>query len=222
MARATRKTAGLSVVRPAAASKPRPRVDHAARRADYLRAAAKVFLAQGAGASMISVADAAGAAKPVFYRVFDSRSELIEAFFQHIHDTILETQKGEWDGYGWALKVLYLEAKKDPEIFLVALKTFRGDPEFEPWREKLMALVAKQALNFFNPDDGAPAGGRSRGQRASRTLTCMFFDTLVSWLENRDGLTDEQRFKWWGRIIREWRKATREAFQLDAPGKPDR
>ena len=32
-------------------------------------------------------------------------------------------------------------------------------------------------------------------------------------------LSDEARFIWWGRIVREWRKATREAFQLDAPGK---
>ena len=48
----------------------------------------------------------------------------------------------------------------------------------------------------------------------------LMFDTLVVWLEDSDGLTDEKRFVWYGRIIREWRKATREAYDLDPPGKP--
>ncbi|HEX5006304.1 MAG TPA: helix-turn-helix domain-containing protein [Hyphomonadaceae bacterium] len=195
----------------------KPRVDREARKADYLRAAAKAFLAKGAQASMQDVADAAGAPKPVFYRIFPSRADLIESFYQHIHDAIVQTQQGQWDGYGWALRVLYAEAKKEPEIFLVALKTFRGDPALEPWREKLFDLVSTQSMGFFRPSNGAPPGGDERGLRASRTLTSMGFDTLVSWLEDSDGLSDEKRFAWWGRIVKEWRKATREAFELDGP-----
>ena len=45
----------------------------------------------------------------------------------------------------------------------------------------------------------------------------MQFDVLVAWLEGKDGLTDEQRFKWYGRIVRAWRHATREAYDLDGP-----
>lgn len=215
MARSARKSANLTVVR-SDPPRTRPRVDHEARRADYLRAAAAVFLARGASASMQDVSDAAGAPKPVFYRVYASRTELIDAFFTHVHDVIVETQQGEWDGYGWALKVVYIEAKKDPEIFLCVLKTFRGDPDFEEQRERLVNLVNKQAMYFFVPTEGAPPGGVRRGQKAARTLTTMYFDTLVSWLENRDGLDDAARFKWWGRIIKEWRRATREAYQLDS------
>jgi AcrR family transcriptional regulator len=202
----------------------KPRVDREARKADYLRAAARAFLAKGAQASMQDVADAAGAPKPVFYRIFPSRADLIESFYQHIHDAIVETQQGQWDGYGWALRVLYAEAKKEPEIFLVALKTFRGDPALEPWRERLFDLISTQAMGFFHPTEGAPPGGEARALRASRTLTSMGFDTLVSWLEDSDGLSDEKRFIWWGRIVKEWRKATREAFELDAveaPAKAD-
>ena len=70
----------------------KPRVDKEARKADYLRAAAKAFLAKGAAASMQDVADSAGAPKPVFYRIFPSRSDLIESFFQHVHDVIIELQ----------------------------------------------------------------------------------------------------------------------------------
>jgi AcrR family transcriptional regulator len=195
----------------------KPRVDREARKADYLRAAARAFLAKGAQASMQDVADAAGAPKPVFYRIFPSRSDLIESFYQHVYGVIVETQQGQWDGYGWALRVLYLEAKKEREIFLVALKTFRGDPALEPWREKLFDLASTQAKGFFHPSEGAPPDGEERALRASRTLTSMGFDTLVSWLEDSDGLSDEKRFAWWGRIVREWRKATREAFDLDPP-----
>jgi AcrR family transcriptional regulator len=204
---------------PQAASRAKPRVDKEARKADYLRAAAKAFLAKGASASMQDVADAAGAPKPVFYRIFPSRADLIESFFQHVHDVMLETQTGKWDDYGWALRVLYLEAKKEPEIFLVALKTFRGNPALEPLREKLLALMYAQAAGFFQPAEGAPAGAVDRVAKASKTMNSLAFDTLVAWLEDSDGLSDEKRFVWYGRIVREWRKATREAYELDPPEK---
>jgi AcrR family transcriptional regulator len=204
-------------------SRAKPRVDKAARKAEYLRAAARAFLTRGASASMQDVADAAGAPKPVFYRIFPSRADLIESLFAHVHETLVKTQQGKWDGYGWALRVLYLEARKDPEIFLVVLKTFRGDPALEPMREKLLGLVHAQAAGFFAPADGAPPGPPDRTARASRTMTSLMFDTLVAWLENTDGLTDEKRFVWYGRIIREWRLATRDAYDLDppAPAKSD-
>ncbi|MBI1361013.1 MAG: TetR family transcriptional regulator [Alphaproteobacteria bacterium] len=217
MAKARTPSLGATGRMGARAGSPKPRVDKIARKADYLRAAARVFLSSGSSASMQEVADAAGAPKPVFYRVFPSRAELIDAFFQHVHDTIVETQKGKWDGYGWALRVLYLEAKKDPEIFLVVLKVFRGDPTWEPWRQKLLHLVNKQAETVFRPAEGAPPGGDKRAIAAARTVNAWVFEVLVSWLEDDDGLTDEARFAWWGRIVREWRLATREAFELNAP-----
>jgi hypothetical protein len=42
-------------------------------------------------------------------------------------------------------------------------------------------------------------------------------DAPVAWLEDNDGLTDEKRFVWRGRIVREWCLVTREAYELDAP-----
>lgn len=212
MSRTAQRTVGRE-----APLRPRPRVDREARKADYLRAAARAFLAKGASASMQDVADAAGTPKPVFYRIFPSRAEVIDAFYQHISDAIVQTQQGQWDGYGWALRVLYLEARKEPEIFLVALKIFRGDPALEPWRLRLLDLIERQAMGFFQPSEGAPHGADARAVRASGTMSSMMFDTLVAWLEDRDGLSDEKRFVWWGRMIREWRKASREAFELDGP-----
>ena len=208
---------------PKSAPRSKPRVDKEARKADYLRAAARAFLARGAAASMQDVADAAGAPKPVFYRIFPSRADLIDALFLHVQETLLKSQQGKWDGYGWALRVFYLEAKKDPEIFLAALKTFRGDPTLAHHRERLQGMVHAQATNFFQPSEGAPPGSPDRTAKASRTMTDLMFDTLVTWLEDTDGLTDERRFVWYGRIIREWRLAMREAYELDPPDqfKPD-
>lgn len=203
---------------PGRSSRPKPRVNKEARKADYLRAAARAFLAKGSAASMQDVANSAGAPKPVFYRIFPSRAELIEALFQHVYDTIVLTQQGKWDGYGWALRVLYAEARKEPEIFIVVLKVFNGDPALHEWRERLYSLIhAQSSRGFFKPAAGAPPGGEARAVLASKTLNSTSFDTLVAWLEDRDGLTDEQRFTWWGRIIREWHKATREAYNLDGP-----
>jgi AcrR family transcriptional regulator len=207
-------------VSPKASPRSKPRVDKEARKADYLRAAARAFLARGASASMQDVADAAGAPKPVFYRIFPSRAELIDALFRHVEETLIRTQQTKWEGYGWALRVFYLEAKKDPEIFLAALKTFSGDPALAHHRVRLQGLVHAQATNFFQPSEGAPPGPPDRTAKASRTMTNLMFDTLVTWLENTDGLTDERRFVWYGRIIREWRLAMREAYELDPPERP--
>lgn len=204
-------------------TRPKPRVNKELRKAEYLRAAARTFLAKGPAASMQDIADAAGAPKPVFYRIYPSRAELIDALFQHVHDAILKTQQGKWDGYGWALRVLYAEAKQEPDIFIVVLKVFNGDPALQEWRERLYALIHKQSTRgFFQPSAGAPPGAEKRAILAAKSLNSTSFDTLVAWLENTDGLTDEQRFTWWGRIIREWHRATREAYQLNGPDHVDR
>jgi AcrR family transcriptional regulator len=215
-ARPAAKSAG-QLIDGARAPSQKPRVDYTLRREEYLRAAARIFLEKGPSATMQDVADGAGAPKPVFYRIFPSRQALIEAFFEHVHDAIIRTQSGDWEGYGWALKVLYLEAEQSPEVFLAALKTFRSDPAFDPCRNRLQMTIQAKAMGFFVPAPGAPAGAQERAVRATHTLSTLSFDTLVAWLENRDRLSNEQRFKWWGRIIREWRKASREAFELDPP-----
>ena len=201
----------------ASTARRKPRVDRELRAKAYLTAAAGVFLTHGAAATMQQIADAAEAPKPVFYRIYPSREALIDALFQHVHDVIVEAQAEPWQGYGWALKVLYLRARADRDIFLAVLEVFYATPAYTAWRERLLDLVHKQSILFFTPSEGAPSGASARAVRASRSLESLSFDTLATWLENRDGLSDEARFRWWGRIIREWRKATREAYQLDPP-----
>jgi AcrR family transcriptional regulator len=198
-----------------AVSRGRPRVDQTARREDYLQAAARVFLAHGAAASMQQVAEAAGAQKPVFYRIFPSRAALIDALFQRVYDVIAEIQAGPWEGYGWTLKAVYLAAKPQRDVFLAALTAFRADPACDRWRERLLTLVHEHSQGFFDPAPTAAPGGKARARLAARSLNSLFFEILTDWLADRDGLSDEARFTWYARIIREWRKATREAYRLD-------
>jgi hypothetical protein len=54
-----------------------------------------------------------------------------------------------------------------------------------------------------------------RALRASGAMFGLFVDSMITWLEDLDGLTDEERIRWWGRIVKAWREAAREAFRLD-------
>ena len=67
----------------------KPRVDHDARRAEYLSIAARVLLDKGLhAATMRDIAEAAGAAKVLFYRLFPSREALVEAVFERVESEI--------------------------------------------------------------------------------------------------------------------------------------
>jgi AcrR family transcriptional regulator len=134
------------------------RVNKELRKAEYLRAAARTFLAKGSAASMQDIADAAGAPKPVFYRIYPSRADLIDSLFQHVHDTILKTQQGKWDGYGWALRVLYAEARLEPEIFIVVLKV---SPSHARMARELYALIHSSLARIFARLAAGSRGGAS-------------------------------------------------------------
>jgi AcrR family transcriptional regulator len=187
------------------------------RKAEFLRAAARAFLELGSGASMQEVASYAGAQKAVFYRVFPSRAALIDAIFQHIHETCVLSYQTPWRGYGSRLLDVYLRAREDREIFIVGLKVFRGAPELDLWRERIFDIVHTSSLQFFRPGPNAPAGAERRALRASRSLNTLFLDTLLHWLEADDGLPDRARLFWWANLAREWRRISRLAYELDGP-----
>jgi hypothetical protein len=41
--------------------------------------------------------------------------------------------------------------------------------------------------------------------------------TLVNWIEGRDGLDDLARVRWFGHIMRGWRRISREVYRMNAP-----
>lgn len=198
----------------AAPARKKPRVDHAARRDDYVRTAARVFLEKGLhAATMRDIADAAGAAKVLFYRLFPSREALVEAVFERVEAAINEAYDQPWEGYGSMVARVLETARQEPAPFLVVFKNCRASqPE---WETRLRAVLARASLPLFTPGPNAPAGAEDRATLAAGALFGLFLDSMVGWLEDRDGLTDEERIRWWGRIVRENRAAGREAYRLD-------
>lgn len=166
---------------------------------------------------MQSFAAAAGTVKPVYYRIFPSRADVIKALFAHIRDAIARTQLGERDSDGWALCSLYLDARNDPAIFLAVLKLLRGHPAYQSLRDQLLSLVETKLARSFEASAGATPCPPDSAVRASRITASFLLDTLVVWLEDNGDLSDEKRSAWWNRIAREWRLATREAYALDPP-----
>ena len=192
----------------------KPRVDRTARRDEYVRTAAQVFLDKGLhAATMRDIADAAGAAKVLFYRLFPSREALVEAVFERVATTIDDAFDSPWEGYGSMVGKVLETARHDPAPFLVVFKNCRASmPE---WEASLRRILARTSMPLFIPGPDAPAGAEDRAKKAAGALFGLFLDSMVTWLEDRDGLTDEERIRWWGRIVRENRAAGREAFRLD-------
>ena len=192
----------------------KPRVDQAARRREYIGIAARVFLDKGLhAATMRDIAEAAGAAKVLFYRLFPSREALVEAVFERVETAFAEAYDAPWEGYGSMVARVLETARQDPAPFLVVFRNCRASqPE---WEARLRAILARASLPLFAPGPNAPAGADQRAPKAAGALFGLFLDSMVTWLEDRDGLTDEERIRWWGRIVRENRAAGREAFRLD-------
>lgn len=198
------------------ALKRKPRVDHAARREAYVGIAAHVLLERGLhAATMRDFAEAAGAPKVLFYRLFPSREALVEAVFERVVEAIQTAYEQPWEGYGSMVGRLLATARRDPAPFLVVLKNCRTGPAGADWEGRLREALRQTSLPLFRPGKAAPPGADERAQRAAGALFGLLIDSMIVWLEDRDGLDDAARIRWWGHIVREARKATREAFRLD-------
>lgn len=194
--------------------KRKPRVDRDARRAEYVSVAAQVLLEKGLHtATMRDIAEAAGAAKVLFYRLFPSREALIEAVFERVETAIRDAYEQPWEGYGSMVRHVLATARQEPAPFLVVLKNCRGGQH--DWEARLRELLNGTSLPLFKPGENAPPGAEERAVRASGAMFGLFTDSMITWLEETDGLTDEERIRWWARIVKAWRQAAREAFRLD-------
>lgn len=195
----------------------KPRVDAAARREEYIDVAARVMMEKGLhGATMRDFAEAAGAAKILFYRLFPSREALVEAVFERVEKAV-KASFSTWDGYGSMVRNVLADARRDPAPFLVVLKNCGGGADRSDWGDRLRAIVNERSRPMFEPKPGAPDGAEERAGQAGATLFGLWIDCMTTWLEERDGLDDAARIRWWGRIVKEWRLATREAYRLDPP-----
>lgn len=197
----------------------KPRVDVAARRGEYIRIAASVLLEKGIGSTtMQDIADRAGVPKVLFYRIFRSKQALLDAIVDEVLTTFHAAYAQRGKTYGNRVIVLANIARQRPEPYLLVLAYVRAGLDQGQWARIVSDTVTQYALErLFVPAPGAPPGAWERAQYAARLWTGPFLDALIAAIENRDGVDDEARMRWWGQIARQYHLSSREAYQLDAP-----
>lgn len=197
----------------------KPRVDVNARRQEYIRIAASVLLEKGIGSTtMQDIADRAGVPKVLFYRIFSSKRALLDAIVDEVLTTFHAAYAQRGKAYGNRVIVLANIARKRPEPYLLVLAYVRAGLDQGQWARIVSDTVTQYALErLFVPAPGAPPGAWERAQYAARLWTGPFLDALIAAIENRDGIDDEARMRWWGQIARQYHLSSREAYQLDAP-----
>ena len=196
----------------------KPRVNKEERRRDYIRIASRVFLDRGLhAATMQDVAQAAGAPKVLFYRIFGSKDGLLQAILDEVLATIHDAYRAPNYTYGSRLVLLSQAARQRPEPFLLVLRYSRGAVEQKDWAEALVSTIAKyNRRGWYEPHPDAPPGAAARADKAARHIGFLI-DTLRNWIEDTDGLDDAARQIWWSRVSRETHLALREAYQLGPP-----
>ena len=194
----------------------RPRVDVAARRLAYLRIASKVFLEKGLSrATMQDVADAAGAPKVLIYRIFPSKKALLDAIRDHVLEEIHRIYATPNYVYGTRVQDIARAARGCPEPFLLVLRYGQAGVEPLDWASSITEAICQYTRErWFAVGADAPPGARERAEYASRLNVGPLVETLIRWIEDKDGLDEATRLRWWARIQREFHLSSREAFQL--------
>jgi len=194
-----------------------PRVDRAARQASYVRIAAETFHELGLQrAAMRDIADRAGVAKILIYRQFASKEALLAAIFEEVLQEIRAVYDAPWPGYGAALMEVLRRARGNRAAYLLLLRDCRSDREAKRWYEIYEDRQIEPFMVFLKPAEGAPPGAEARARIGARSLVGIVTETLINWIEDRDGLDDTERVRWFGHIVREWRRITRAVYRLDA------
>jgi AcrR family transcriptional regulator len=191
-------------------------VNVAERRAEYLRIASRVFLEKGLGtATMQDVADAAAAPKVLIYRIFPSKKALLDAILDYVIQAINDAYQVPNFAYGGRAQEIANVARACPEPFLLVFRYSQAGVEQRDWAEAVTRTIAGYTLSrWFLPGPDASPGALKRAEYASRLNVGPLLETLIRWIEGDDGLDEEARLRWWGRISLEYHLATREAFQL--------
>jgi len=207
-----------SPARPRKGRGSKPRVNVAARREEYIRVASRVFLDKGLGvATMQDVADAAGVPKVLIYRIFQSKQALLDAIRDYVLEHIDQAYQAPIYVYGARAQQIALAARECPEAFLLVFRYAQAGVEQPEWRQALFDIIGDYTLaRWFKPGPDAPPGADRRAKYASRLNVGPFIENLIRWIEGEDGLDEETRLYWWGRIQKEFHAASREAFRLGA------
>ena len=190
-------------------------VDLDARRSRIVEVAADLFREKGLrNISMNDIANATDLAKPVLYRAFSSREALEIAIFEPVIQLIRTARNKESSRPGAHVFTLYEQLKPHQSAALLVLRDCRVSPAHAHWFKRSRQIVAERLWEAFRPTLDAPKGGGKRGRLAALWMSSFYVETLAGWLQNEDGLTDQQRVEWITDVVRAWWTAARREYQL--------
>src|SRR6185369_17227248 len=119
----------------------KPRVNVPERREAYIRIASRVFLEKGLGqATMQDVADAAGVPKVLFYRIFSSKKNLLNAIRDHVLAGLHEAYAKPSTVYGQRARYVAEVARPAPEPYLLVFRYSQARVEQLDWAEAVTSL----------------------------------------------------------------------------------
>lgn len=200
---------------------PNPQVERDLRAQTLLDAAVAVFSEKGLSATTLQhIAERAGMAKILVHRLYPSRQTLIDALFSDVLARIEAAAEQPWGGYGSRIGALIDLGRANPALYLLLLREARSDPESAPWATACDALLSCLAEPFIAPPTDAPPETWAACGHAARAFRPFIVETWIAGIENRDGMTDAARVKWFGAMVRAWRAATYEALELPSAPEP--
>ncbi len=205
-----------SAERPKTGRGSKPRVNVAERREAYIRIASRVFLEKGLGpATMQDVADAAGVPKVLFYRIFLSKKDLLDAIRDYVIAGIHQVYATQNFTYGARVQGVAEIARECPKPYLLVFRYSQAGIERSDWAQAVAnAISGYTRKRWFAVGPDAPPGADERADYASRLNVGQFIEVFIRWIEGNDGLDEKARLKWWSRIQREHHLASREAYRL--------
>ena len=197
--------------------KRRNAVDQNERRERIAKLAARMFRERGLqNVSMNDIAQASDLAKPVLYRAFESREALEAAIFEPIIKLFERAPDYPFEGAGSQTFALFKLLQKQQDAALLILRDCRTSPQHAHWYETFRDNVTERVRLAFKPEPKAPRGANQRADTAARWMTSLYLETLAGWLEDIDGLNDDQRRAWFRDVVDAWWTAARREYRLEA------
>ena len=192
-------------------------VDQDERRARVAVLAARMFRERGLqNVSMNDIAKAADLAKPVLYRAFESREALETAIFEPIIKLFDRAPTAPYTGAGSQTFLLFKLLQKQQDAALLILRDCRTSPQHAHWFETFSDNITERVRLAFKPEPKSPRGAQKRADTAAKWMTSLYLETLAGWLEDTDGLNDDQRQAWFRDVVDAWWTAARREYRLEA------
>lgn len=178
-----------------------------ARKAEFMREAAKVFLRAGLrDATMDDVAAQIGVSKVVLYRYFASKEELVDAILEQMTESLLEADRKPWQGYEDSIMNSVSVAWEDPAAFLLLARDAKSDPVFGRHHRAVWEGVADRLTKAFEGFGLKADHARMSGE----AMTSYVINAEVHWIEHGAPERDREFAEWASAgthaLDRQWRK----------------